>query len=212
MFIGIQNMEPTYIYGFKLNNFEQEQKMYFYYTAFDSSHRYVLTWEGIEEHLIWNGTKLAWYEFWAQPITECELYNKCGDYGSCTDENTPICSCLKGFVPAVDSEWNGGNWTSGCVRRIPLQCERNKTNDENAEADGFWKLQGVKLPDLSDWYPNLDENGCQTSCLRNCSCKAYSYVTGIGCLIWGVDLVDIHVFSSGGNDMYLRLAGSELGE
>ncbi|XP_064947347.1 G-type lectin S-receptor-like serine/threonine-protein kinase B120 isoform X1 [Musa acuminata AAA Group] len=212
VFIGIQNMVPTYIYGFKLSNFELEKKMYFYYNAFNSSHRYVLTWEGIEKHLTWKDDTKFWSTFWAQPITDCELYNKCGNYGSCTDENTPICSCLKGYVPAVEAEWSSGNWTSGCVRRTPLQCERNSSGGAGSvQTDGFWKMEGVKLPDLSDWASGVvDEDGCGAACLGNCSCQAYAYVTGIGCLVWGVDLVDIHIFSSGGNDMYLRLAASEI--
>lgn len=154
-----------------------------------------------------------WYEYWAEPITDCEFYNKCGNYGSCTDGNTPICTCLQGFVPKSNDEWNSGNWTKGCVRRTPLQCERNSSDRGKGEADGFLQLQGVKLPDLSDWDQNvLNISSCEQTCLANCACKAYSYVTGIGCLRWGKDLVDIHVFSSGGDDLYLRLAGSELGK
>ncbi|KAG1347226.1 G-type lectin S-receptor-like serine/threonine-protein kinase B120 [Cocos nucifera] len=210
VFIGVQNMVPTYVYGFRLSNFEQEQKMYFYYNEFNSSHRYVLTWDGIEKHLIWRNDTNDWYQFWAQPVTECEIYNKCGKYGSCTDGAAPICSCLRGFVPASSEEWSKGNWSSGCIRRTPLGCGRGN-NSEEAGGDGFWRLGGVKLPDISDWKEDgVDINGCEDRCLGNCSCTAYAYVSGIGCLIWGVDLLDIHIFSSGGNDLYLRLAGSEL--
>lgn len=83
----------------------------------------------------------------------------------------------------------------------------------NGTADGFWKMQRVKLPDLSEVDTDvMDEAGCQASCLMNCSCKGYSYVSGIGCMVWGVHLVDMHVFTGGGgNDMYLRLAYNELG-
>ncbi|XP_020102647.1 G-type lectin S-receptor-like serine/threonine-protein kinase B120 isoform X1 [Ananas comosus] len=213
VFIGIQNMVPTYIYGFRLSNFLQEQKMYFYFTAFNSSHRYVLTADGIEQHLIWAADTKSWFRYFAEPVTACEHYNTCGKYATCTDQNSPICACMRGYVPAVESEWNGGSWTDGCVRRVPFLCDRNKTsvNGTAAEADGFWKMEQVKLPDLSDWYSDIvDADGCRRTCLSNCSCKAYAYTSGIGCLIWGVDLVDVHIFSSGGNELYLRLAGSEL--
>ncbi|XP_039124037.1 G-type lectin S-receptor-like serine/threonine-protein kinase B120 [Dioscorea cayenensis subsp. rotundata] len=211
VFIGIQNMVPTYIYGFKLSNFEQEQKMYFYYSQFNSSHRYVLTWEGIEKHLIWKNDTQLWEIFWAQPVTECEHYNRCGKFAQCTDDgienSLPNCACLKGYEPVNEEEWNGGNWSSGCAKRTLFQCEmKNQT-----EADGFWKMEGVKLPDLSDWYQNVvSESSCQQACLQNCSCRGYAYVSGINCLIWGTDLLDIHMFSSGGEDFYLRLAASEL--
>ncbi|PKU59790.1 G-type lectin S-receptor-like serine/threonine-protein kinase B120 [Dendrobium catenatum] len=212
VFIGIQNMVPTYIYGFKLSNFQQENKMYFYYTQFNSSHRYVLMPDGVERHLVWADDSKNWYQFWAQPITECEIYNRCGNNATCTDSldgNSPYCSCLKGF------EFGGGNLTGRCVRRTPLQCERNNGKAGGGggagEPDGFYLMQGVKLPDLSDWDSGpSNDSQCKEACSTNCSCKAYSYVTGIGCLTWGRDMIDIHLFSSGGNDFYLRLAGSEF--
>ncbi|XP_072993283.1 G-type lectin S-receptor-like serine/threonine-protein kinase B120 isoform X2 [Typha latifolia] len=201
VFLGIQNMVPTYIYGFRLSNFLQEQKMYFYYTGYDSSHHYVLTSDGIEKYMEWSQDTKSWHTPFAQPITRCEHYNECGNYGSCSDENSPICTCLKGYVPVNDSEWNSGNWNSGCVKRTLFQCERNTTSSSNGTVkdDGFWKMEQVKLPDLSDWYSEvLTEDGCRVTCLSNCSCKAYAYTSGIGCLIWAQDLVDIHIFSSGG--------------
>jgi len=53
VFSGIQGMVPMYIYGFKLSNFQQDGKMYFYYSSCNASHRYILTWDGILKHLIW---------------------------------------------------------------------------------------------------------------------------------------------------------------
>ncbi|PKA63687.1 G-type lectin S-receptor-like serine/threonine-protein kinase B120 [Apostasia shenzhenica] len=210
VFIGIQNMVPTYIYGFKLNNFEQEKKMYFYYDEFNSSHLYVLMPDGVVRHLVWGERTKSWYQFWAQPVTECEIYNRCGNFAGCVDGEdgrSPACSCLKGYVPAANGT------AGGCVRRMPLQCEKNSSSG-SGEPDGFYLMQGVKLPDLSDWdSDSLNASQCEKSCLRNCSCKAYSFVTGIGCLIWARDLMDIHIFSGGGgggNDLFLRLAGSEF--
>ncbi|XP_020674726.1 G-type lectin S-receptor-like serine/threonine-protein kinase B120 isoform X1 [Dendrobium catenatum] len=210
VFIGIPNMVPTYIYGFKLSNFEQEKKMYFYYSQFNSSHRYVLNPDGIERHLVWANDTEKWYQFWAQPITQCEIYNFCGNNATCTnsaDGKSPTCSCLKGF------ERESENLSGGCVRRTPLQCERNKSSSATAggQPDGFYLMQGVKLPDLSYWDSgSVTYSQCEVACSANYSCKAYSFVTGIGCLMWGRDLVDIHLFSSGGNDFYLRLAASEF--
>ncbi|XP_020269508.1 G-type lectin S-receptor-like serine/threonine-protein kinase B120 [Asparagus officinalis] len=175
VFIGVRGMLPMYIYGFKLSNFEQEGKMYFYYSAFNASHRYVLSWDGSLKHLIWQ-------------------------------------SDTQGFVPKSIDEWENGNWTNGCTRRTTLSCERNTSNGDQGEQDGFLMLQGVKLPDLSDWDQNSGSiSRCEQTCLANCSCKAYSFVTGIGCLKWGGDLVDIYMFSSGGENLYVKLAGSELG-
>ncbi|WOL12990.1 hypothetical protein Cni_G21759 [Canna indica] len=207
VFIGIQNMISQYVYGFKLNNFGEEQKMYFYFEQTTGFHnRYVLTWDGIERHMTWKNDTGGWFQYWAQPLTDCEIYNQCGKNAGCTDEATPICRCLEGFLPASSDEWNNGNWTSGCVRRTALGC-----NGGGAGGDGFLQLQGVKLPDKSDWYGDVvDADGCRERCLMNCSCTAYAYVTGIRCLMWGLDLLDIHMFNSSGEDLFLRLAGSEL--
>ncbi|XP_028791874.1 G-type lectin S-receptor-like serine/threonine-protein kinase At1g11330 [Neltuma alba] len=60
------------------------------------------------------------------------------------------------------------------------------------------------------YYNFTDAIDCKTPCLKNCSCKAYAYGTGIGCMVWNVDLVDIISNSPGGVDLYLRLASSEL--
>ena len=63
--------------------------------------------------------------------SECDVYGKCGAFGSCDSRSTSICSCLQGFEPNNTKEWNRGNWTSGCVRRTPLQCGRvNSTGEE----------------------------------------------------------------------------------
>ncbi|KAJ4773291.1 Serine/threonine-protein kinase [Rhynchospora pubera] len=213
IFIGIEKMIPTYMYNFKLSNYDLEGKMY-YYTGFNVSHRYMISWDGTDQHLIWSETIRSWTRFFAEPTTPCELYNRCGNYATCTEIDgkaglEPSCTCLKGHIPAKETEWNNGNWTSGCVRRVPYKCEKEGNNG----TDGFWRMQRVKLPDSSELDPDvMDEAGCQASCLNNCSCKAYSYVSGIGCLVWGVHLVDMHIFTHGGNDMYLRLASIELGQ
>ncbi|KAL5744181.1 hypothetical protein ACOSQ2_027297 [Xanthoceras sorbifolium] len=51
---------------------------------------------------------------------------------------------------------------------------------------------------------------CRELCLNNCSCIAYAYDASIGCMTWTKSLIDIEKFSSGGVDLYIRLAHSEL--
>ncbi|XP_075665015.1 G-type lectin S-receptor-like serine/threonine-protein kinase At1g11300 [Castanea sativa] len=47
-------------------------------------------------------------------------------------------------------EWNRGNWTSGCVKRTPLQCERMNNSIEERKPDGFLKLEMIKVPDFAE--------------------------------------------------------------
>ncbi|KAM3749540.1 hypothetical protein ACB098_05G193400, partial [Castanea mollissima] len=126
-----------------------------------------------------------------------------------TNRYLGIC-CLGGFEPRNTEEWNRGNWSSGCVRRTPLQCERvNTTGGEDSKMDGFLKLQMMKVSDFAD-YSSALEDKCRQKCLENCSCIAYAYDTGIACLSWTRRLIDVQKFSSGGVDLYMRVAFSEL--
>ncbi|KAK6157123.1 hypothetical protein DH2020_011371 [Rehmannia glutinosa] len=82
---------------------------------------------------------------------------------------------------------------------------------------GEFPYSDIKLPDARNSWHNesmtLEE--CEVECLRNCSCMAYTNLNisggGSGCLIWFGDLVDIRVLAAGGQDLYIRVASSELG-
>ncbi|XP_010928165.1 G-type lectin S-receptor-like serine/threonine-protein kinase B120 isoform X1 [Elaeis guineensis] len=200
-------MRFLYIYGFKFVNDLNQGIMYFTFTQFNSSLlRFVLQWDGVENSTILVGETQEWETVWAEPTNECEIYGKCGIYGVCNNGDTPICSCLKGFEPRSSEEWSKGNWSGGCVRRTLLDCQLNRSGD------GFFRVAGVKVPDRSQWASTvLTEAACEAACLNNCSCKAYSFVSGIGCMIWAHDLIDIYQYPEGDNDLYVKLPGSELG-
>ncbi|KAJ6827377.1 putative G-type lectin S-receptor-like serine/threonine-protein kinase B120 [Iris pallida] len=211
-FIGA-TMRAMYLYGFKSVVDPARGSLYFTYTQYNSSLlRFVMQWDGAENTTMYDEEHGAWEQVWMQPVTACQAYGTCGDYGMCSDGGTPICSCLEGFEPRSSGEWGEGNWSGGCVRRAALACSlRNRTNSSGG--DGFFRLQEVKVPDRSEFALTVvNEADCRSSCASNCSCEAYSYVTGIGCLTWGRDLVDILQFpeGEGGSDLYIKLASSEL--
>ena len=137
----------------------------------------------------------------------CDRYGHCGAFGSCNWQSSPICNCLSGYKPKYVEEWNRKNWTSGCVRSEPLQCGE-QTNGSEVSKDGFLRLENMKV---SDFVQRLDclEDECRAQCLENCSCVAYAYDNGIGCMVWSGDLIDIQKFSSGGIDLYIRVPPSE---
>jgi hypothetical protein len=172
---------------------------------------YVLDAQGNEMLLSWDEGKEDWEVAWSALKIECDVYGKCGAFGSCNSQNSPICCCFQGFEPKNTGEWNGGNWTSGCVRRTPLQCERVNSSSEDGKKDGFLKLNNMKVPDFADWL-SANEDECRQQCLKNCSCLAYAHETGIGCLSWTRNLIDTHKLSNAGIDLYIRVASSELGE
>jgi len=206
IFIGVPGMDSSYLIGFSLKD-DKEGTFSLTFTFSNDPLRkdfFVLNAQGnIRQKHSYNG------EDWK--VRRSSMETECDVYGSCNSKNSPICSCLWGFEPKNTEEWNRGNWTSGCVRRTPLQCERvNNNGSEGEKKDGFLKLTMMKVPYLAGWSTTLEEN-CSTQCLENCSCIAYAYDSGIGCMTWTGSLIDIQKFSTGGVDLYVRLAYSELG-
>nr|KYP44599.1 Putative serine/threonine-protein kinase receptor [Cajanus cajan] len=140
------------------------------------------------------------------PSDECDKYGLCGANGICMAEESPACKCLRGFSPKSPQEWNAKNWSQGCIRNVPLSCEKNTSTS------GFIKYVGVKVPDTT--YSWLDENigmeQCRVKCFSICSCSAFAYSDTSGCVIWFGDLIDIKLFQTGGQDLYIHLPESEL--
>lgn len=162
--------------------------------------------DGIMEPLIWDEHRAEWNVALTQPSDECGKYNKCGNFGICSMRDSPICSCLEGFAPNSIDQWNRGNWSGGCHRRTPLQCDANGN-----VSDGFLEVKRVKLPDYANSVLANTGDHCETECARNCSCNLYAFVAGIGCMTWSGHLIDVEQFQEGGENLYIRLANSELG-
>ncbi|KAG5234861.1 G-type lectin S-receptor serine/threonine-protein kinase [Salix suchowensis] len=164
---------------------------------------YVLTSRGKFTEQFWDYEMQGWNYSFEVPSTDCDFYGKCGQFGRCDAQNSPICRCLIGFVPKNQDEWNKGIWTSGCVRKTSLQCDRVRNGSEVGKEDGFMKLETMKVPTFAEYW---------SYCLKNCSCVAYSYYNGFGCMAWTGNLVDIQKFSEGGADLNIRLAYTEFGK
>ncbi|XP_027102214.1 G-type lectin S-receptor-like serine/threonine-protein kinase At1g61550 isoform X2 [Coffea arabica] len=173
----------------------------------------VISPTGVMKVMHKEGQNEPWKVHWAAIQTPCDVYGACGPFSACSSSGSPTCECLKGFFPLSNEEWSKGNWTSGCLRRTELICTTNSSNltSKASKPDGFWKLIQMKLPDHHLFLYNEDAQGCSQWCLSNCSCLAYAYPDGIGCMVWVTELVDIRQLSYGGEDLYLRVANSELG-
>ncbi|KAI3870206.1 hypothetical protein MKX03_025802, partial [Papaver bracteatum] len=206
IFIGIPEM--TYAQAFSLSednmyiSFKDPNKMY---------PQFVLDHYGAFLGEQWDADRDSWYDFWSSQSNTCDTYGTCGSFGSCNPSNLSICSCLIGFKPKFEDEWSKGNWSGGCVRNTQLECQDSGFGNPNT-VDGFKILESVKVPDnaiVSLLLISLLED-CKMICLRNCSCFAYSYDIGIGCMTWDENLVDIQQFAQRGTDLYIRLAPSDI--
>ncbi|PKI35033.1 hypothetical protein CRG98_044576 [Punica granatum] len=68
-----------------------------------------------------------------------------------------------------------------------------------------WEIGWLARESECDYYGKCGEFG-------TCDSKmAYAYVSGIGCMVWYLELVDIQKFSENGVDLYIRVAASEIG-
>jgi hypothetical protein len=199
---------PVFNYEFVLN----ENEVYYDFTLVNSSvfARVVINPSGIAGRFTWIDQTHGWELFYASLTDQCENYAFCGAYATCNANSSPACACLKGFVSKSPKDWNSVDWSDGCVRRTQLECN---------DGDGFLKYTGLKLPDTSSsWFnTTMSLKECEGLCLKNCSCTAYSNVDirgeGSGCLLWFGNLNDMRIYSQGGQgqDLYIRLASSELG-
>ncbi|WMV06626.1 hypothetical protein MTR67_000011 [Solanum verrucosum] len=208
VFIGIKGMRRVHTGGY---NVVDDEEGTVYLTGFveqKEPKRFVLDSSGNLVQSYWDGIERIWKFPWSAIENDCDVYGTCGPFGSCNSLYSPICSCLRGFEPKNIDEWEKGNWTSGCVRRKSLQCdqEKNKTSTK----DGFLKMGYMKVPDFAEWLPPKLEDECRSQCLSNCSCLAYAFDTGIGCMSWSGYLIDIQQFQASGTTLHIRVAHSEL--
>ncbi|KAG5578778.1 hypothetical protein H5410_049405 [Solanum commersonii] len=212
IFTGVTDMKPEYLHGFKLYN--EGDKLYFTYTVADSSDlvRFHISPTGYELEQRWDKDNENWSIIQSHPSGDCDLYNLCGNFAKCDVTYLKKCICLVGFVPKDLGQWNARNWSEGCVRRKELECRGNNSvlKSGSGKRDGFFEMEKIKLPDFADtaYLQNIDE--CRSMCLENCSCTAYAFVSGINCMMWSGDLVDMQQFQEGGNTLYVRLANSEF--
>nr|POF24217.1 g-type lectin s-receptor-like serine/threonine-protein kinase [Quercus suber] len=207
-FSGSPGLKPNPVFAFKFV-FNQDEA-YFMFTLKQSLHSRALANQTISMFQRFTWTEQSWKLYQSLPIDYCDTYALCGAYARCLVTDSPVCQCLKGFKPKSQQRWDSLDWSQGCVRNKRLSCEEKRTH-------GFLKFSGLKLPDTTHSWVNTKMNlkECRAECLNNCSCMAYTNSDireGAGCAIWFGDLVDIKQFPAGGQDLYIRMHPSELGE
>ncbi|XP_076919270.1 G-type lectin S-receptor-like serine/threonine-protein kinase At4g27290 [Bidens hawaiensis] len=206
-FSGITQLRQNQYFNFTFVISKRE--IYYQYNPIDTSAitRLVLQRNGELERFFWLETTQEWNPFLARQNDICEQYGLCQKYGSCSIDKSPVCECLKGFEPVSPDQWQTTDWTQGCRRTIPLDCDPE---------EGFNKYSNLKLPDTREsWYDQIMTLvECEKKCKSNCSCTAYTYTnisgSGSGCLLWFGGLIDIRTYAEGGDTLYIRVSASEL--
>lgn len=160
----------------------------------------------IEYYFKWDSVENSWLKIWSEPQTPCSVYNACGKFGNCKDENGLTCECLPGFEPAVPESWNLRDYSDGCSRKSIL-C----TKETNYK---FLLFKVIKMEDYDIVFHEAEsEDMCKEQCLNGkCQCHAYSYRyeseryeserygsgrngsrSTYGCYIWTTDLADLQL-------------------
>ncbi|KAL8127215.1 G-type lectin S-receptor-like serine/threonine-protein kinase At4g27290 isoform X2 [Apium graveolens] len=208
-FSGTPNLTPNHIYTFDFVSNDKE--LYYHYTAVNSSvvTRVILHPLGYIQRWVWIEKYQIWQLYITAQMDDCDRYALCGAYGSCNINRSPACECLDGFRQKSQKEWDVADWSSGCVRKVQLNC---------SDGDGFVLHPGLKIPDTQgSWFDkNMSLDECKRVCLKNCSCTAYANTdirgsgSGSGCLLWFNELIDIKELNKNGQDLYVRKASSEF--
>ncbi|XP_071696554.1 G-type lectin S-receptor-like serine/threonine-protein kinase At4g27290 [Rutidosis leptorrhynchoides] len=209
-FAGQPNYKANPLYVYKVDMVVNDDEMYFEFMYNSSTFfaKFIVTYTGNFE--IWQLTMRThqWIQDLALPANNCDDYKLCGPYGSCSTESSLSCACIDGFE-VVDEQQSNADFSKGCKRSKALDC---------GPKEGFRMLSSMKLPDTQNASYNGSMNliECKEACKSNCSCVAYANPNmnpgGLGCLLWFGDLVDIREYPLNGQDLYVRLAASELSD
>jgi hypothetical protein len=210
IFSLVPEMAANYIYNFSYVNNTNES--YFTYSIDDPSiiSLFVIEISGQIQQKTWLNNNNLWNLFWSQPQTQCEVYDFCGAFGTCNEQSKPFCSCLTGFIPQSQNDWNLSDYSGGCMRRTPLQCKN--TNLTNGHEDRFLPMPSMVLPVQPQSVGVGRAIECESTCLNSCSCTAYAYESN-NCSFWVGDLLNLEQLSGDdpkGRTLYLKLAASEF--
>ncbi|KAI9079160.1 hypothetical protein K1719_038886 [Acacia pycnantha] len=211
-FSGMPDLKPNPIYDF--NFISTSDEVYFTFSLNNTSVISILAVNQTTSkanRYVWVEADQNWLIYQSLPKDYCDNYNLCGPNGNCIISDSPVCQCLKGFKPKIPHAWNTMDWSGGCVRNEALNCN-------NGSKDGFIGLTGLKVPETEHTWidQSMSLERCRDKCLSNCSCMAYTSSNiagaGSGCVMWFGDLIDIRQFPYDGQELYIRMAASELGE
>ncbi|KAE8668170.1 G-type lectin S-receptor-like serine/threonine-protein kinase [Hibiscus syriacus] len=211
IFSLVPEMRLNYIYNFSF--YSDENQSYFTYSLYnpETISRFIMDYSGQIKQLSWLESSQQWNLFWSQPRQQCQVYAFCGAFGSCTEGGLPFCSCLRGFVPKSNVNWNLSDFSDGCERTTRLQCEEDP-GLATGKTDKFQESPNVKLPQNARSMSVGSISECESTCLEYCNCTAYAYDSD-GCRIWMTELLDLQQYSedtSDGKTIYIRLAASEF--
>ncbi|KAL5774714.1 hypothetical protein ACOSP7_012271 [Xanthoceras sorbifolium] len=206
-FSGVPEMKPQSNMDFDFVVDQDEVYYSFNITSNNLFSRLIVNKDGMLQRLTWIPSSNIWNPFWFAPKDQCDDYRECGPFGVCDTNASPVCKCMRGFQPRFPQAWSLRDGSGGCVRKTDLECTKDK----------FLHLKNIKLPETTTSFldKNMTLKECGDLCSRNCSCTAYAssnIIRAAGCVIWTGELLDMRQYAEGGQDLYVRLAASDIGD
>ncbi|KAH7843189.1 hypothetical protein Vadar_013691 [Vaccinium darrowii] len=211
IFSLVPEMRSNYIFNFTY--VDNENESYFMYWVYNPSIivRFIMDVSGQIKQLIWLEDRGEWNLFWSQSREQCEVYAVCGAFQICNENTDPFCTCLNGFSHTAAGD-RSLSYFGRCARDTELQCGNTSVANQESK-DKFYVYSNMRLP-VNSLSVNASSGAseCESSCLNNCTCTAYSYDSH-GCLIWIGELVNLRQLllnNGSGRTLHLRLAASEF--
>lgn len=123
--------------------------------------RFVLEFSGEMKKYELSSSNNSWTETWLQFKSQCDYYDRCGEFSICHPDRPVMCQCSTGF--------EGG--ASGCVPKRPVDCgDGNSTGAARSgwRSGNFETLPRMKPPDHGTLRQSiLNEKGCRQLCVSN---------------------------------------------
>lgn len=157
--------------------------------------RFIIDTDGELKQYAWNPSVSGWTFFWSEPQEPCLIYALCGPNSLCRSSFHPPCSCPAGFHPSHAQNWASSTWSAGCSPESPAKCGGGVFFPlANSAFDSVHVQRAVAVASNAD---------CSVSCLRNCSCAAYSYNEGV-CELLFEPLLNGHSAPDIADTVYMR--------
>ncbi|WCJ42966.1 G-type lectin S-receptor-like serine/threonine-protein kinase SRK [Euphorbia peplus] len=207
-FSGVPEMKSSNEISFNFEVTKEETFYSFHISSNTLYSRLTVTSSGELQRFTWIPDTQIWNQFWYAPKDQCDHYLECGAYGICDSNASPVCKCMRGFEPRNPQAWDLRDGSGGCVRKTKLECLNDK----------FLHMKNMKLPESNATFVdrNVGIKECEIMCSKNCSCAAFGNWNvsngGSGCVFWVGELLDMRQYSGGGGqDLFVRLAASDIG-
>ncbi|OMO79195.1 S-locus glycoprotein [Corchorus capsularis] len=147
-FIGIHGMESSYSSVYALDVDDELGTVYFYAKPYNQSfYRNIFLPSDGYLRIVGKDLDVPW-EVIANP---CDMYGTCGPFGVCKPFESPICTCLEGFVPKSNNEWSKGKENS-ISKGMP-----NESNVSSEILPSYTSSRLLKFEDQSE-LPMFDLN------------------------------------------------------